>query len=57
MGGCTSKKVGNQVLPNAIVSKQEINESAHEHLKNMISDDPMAASMSASALNNTLKKM
>ena len=57
MGGCTSKKVGNQIVPGAIVSKQDINESAHEHLKIMISDDPMAASMNATTLNNTLKKM
>ena len=42
---------------NAIVSKHEINHSAHAHLKNMQNEDPMNASMSSDALNSTLKKM
>ena len=45
------------MAPGAIITKKEINESAHEHLKGMLNDDPMAASMSSAALNNTMKKM
>lgn len=55
MGACTSKK-SQQVVPGAI-TKTDINQSAHDHLKNMINEDPLAASMSSSALNNTLKKI
>ena len=57
MGACTSKKVANQVDMNAIVTKHEINHSAHEHLKNMLNEDPLNGSMSSEALNSTLKKM
>ena len=58
MGACTSKKVANQVDTDAIVSKHEINHSAHEHLKSMLNnEDPMNASLSSEALNSTLKKM
>ena len=57
MGACTSKKVANQVDTDAIVMKHEINHSAHEHLKNMLNDDPLSGSMSSEALNSTLKKM
>ena len=42
----------------AIVSKAEINQSAHDHLKNiLVEGDPMNSSMSSEALNSTLKKL
>jgi len=56
MGSCTSKKVSNQVVPGAI-SKKEINESAHDHLKNMLNEDPMAGTLTSAALSSTLKKL
>jgi len=57
MGACTSKKVANQVNPHAIISKAELNQSAHEHLKNMLDADPLAASLNTSTFNSTFKKM
>ena len=57
MGACTSKKVANQIDHGAIVSKSEINQSAHNHLKNMLDSDPMANSMSSDVMASTLKKM
>mmetsp|Transcript_2176 Transcript_2176/g.2865 ORF Transcript_2176/g.2865 Transcript_2176/m.2865 type:complete len:120 (+) Transcript_2176:34-393(+) len=57
MGACSSKKVANQVAADAIVSKSDINQSAHNHLKNMLDADPMAASMNSQALTSTMKKM
>ena len=57
MGACTSKKVANDVMAGAIASKSEINQSAKEHLKNMLDADPLTASMSSAAYNATLKKM
>ena len=41
----------------AIVSKNNINQSAHSHLQGMLDADPLAGSMNSQALNNTLKKM
>ena len=57
MGTCTSKKVATQVKAGAIVSKGELSKAAREDLKNMLNEDPMAASMSSQALNATLKKI
>ena len=44
------------MIPGAITRKQ-INESAHEHLKNMLNEDPMMGTMTSAALNGTLKKL
>jgi hypothetical protein len=44
------------VIPGAITKKQ-INEAAHEHLKNMLNEDPMMGTMTSAALNSTLKKL
>jgi len=57
MGACTSKKVANQIDHGAIVSKSEINQSAHTHLKNMLDSDPMANSMNSDVMASTLQKM
>lgn len=57
MGACTSKKVANQIDHGAIVSKSEINQSAHNHLKNMLDSDPMANSMNSDVMASTLQKM
>ena len=57
MGSCSSKKVANQVAADAIVSKAEINQSAHEHLQGMLAADPMAVSMSSKALSSTMQKI
>ena len=54
MGACTSKKSVTAVAP---LSKSEINQSAHEHLKNLQHEDPLASSVSSEAFNSTLKKM
>lgn len=57
MGSCSSKKVANQVADDAIISKATINQSAHDHLKNMLDADPGALTMSSQAFNSTMKKM
>ena len=54
MGACTSKKSVTAVAP---ISKSEINQSAHDHLKNLQQEDPLASSVSSEAFNSTLKMM
>ena len=44
------------MAPGAI-TKKEINQAAHDHLKVMMSEDPLSASMTSAALNSTLKKI